>query len=296
MKLVLLTLAFVASLYEALAFRSPFPFAKHQRPLGDQVLEPKVRNATLADVDAITDIIVDAFTPAPEQQYVLQFLDKYRQYHWECQRQEVVNIIEAASEDEEIYINVIDAPVNDDSDGMKPVALAGWVLKTHGHSTTEHPLLHRLSTLACPQPVSTASLAISDMAGNCHLHLDMNLTRALQWEYEFNPYEEHYIEEAYDRQVYLALLATHPDYDGRGFGAAHCEWGKQLARRWERDLSKGTGKEERGNVTLMATPRGYELYSTIGFEKIANLSFMRVEGDEPKELTWQEVMFYQGED
>ena len=296
MKLVILTLAVVASLHETLALRLPLPFAKDQQPLDEQVLAPKVRNATLADVDAITDIIVDAFTPSPEQQYVLQFLDEYRQYHWECQRQELVDIMEAASDDQRIYINVIDAPVDDDSDEMKPVALAGWVLKTRGHSSTVQPLLQRLSTLAFAWPVSAAAPPGAEMARNCHLHLDMNLTRALQWQYEFNPYEKHYIEEAYDRQVYLALLATHPDYDGPWFGAAHCQWGKQLAKQWEKDLSEETGEEEKVNVTLMATPRGYELYSTIGFENIANLSFTRVEGDEPKELTWEEVMFYPGQD
>ena len=296
MKLHALTLVLFSWLSRVVPFRLPSYTTHNQQRFGSQAVKPTIRNATLADVDAITDIIVDAFAPATEQQYIFQFLDKYRQYHWQCQRQEVADIIDVASENDGLYINVIDAPVGNGSDEMRAVALAGWVLKTHDRSTTVQPRLYKPGRLPWPGPMSSVSLAGSERAKNCHLHLDMNLTRALQWQFEFNPYEEHYIEQPYERQVYLALLATHPDYDGRGFGAAHCEWGKKLARQWEKDLSRETGEVEKVNVTLMATPRGYELYSTIGFESIANLTFTRVEGDEPKELTWQQVMVFQGEE
>lgn len=294
MKLECFTLALLPPLCNALTVK--LPFYPNQQSLNDQAVKPRIRNATLADVDAITDIIVDAFAPAPDHKYIFQFRDKYPEYHWECQRQEVMHAIAGTSGSEGTYINVIDAPIGNDSDETKAVAIAAWMLKTRDECTTVHPSLHRLQNLAFTQHTSTATTAGSTRARNCHLHFDMNLTRALQFQYEFNPYMEHYIEHAYERQVYLGLLATHPDYDGLGFGAAHCEWGKQLARQWEKDLSKESGKEEKVNVTLMGTPRGYELYSTIGFENIANVSFTRVEGDTPKELTWQEVMVYQGAD
>ena len=109
----------------------------------------------------------------------------------------------------------------------------------------------------------------------CSEHLDLNITRALHWQDEFSAYEQHYIDEAYEWQLYLDVLGTHPDYDGRGYGAAQCELGKEWAR-------------QRGaNVTLIATPPGYQLYSTIGFESLANLTFTKVGGGF---LTWYEVM------
>ena len=288
MALIRLVVNLLPLLSTALTFHFSTPPSSSQRPLANQPVRPIIRSATVSDIDDITNILVDAFAPAPEQDYVFQFRDKYPAYHWECMRQGVVEIIDQVLKDELIYFNVIDAPVSGDEDEMKAVAVAGWVLMTRNNRTST-----RISS--APQLSLPFSLPLlsSTTDNNCSLHLDMNVTRARHFSSELEPYEKHYIVDAYEKQVYLAILATHPDYDGRGFGAAHCEWGKELARQWEKDLSRGTGKEKKVNVTLMATPRGYELYSTIGFENIANLSFTRVDGDKPSELTWQEVMVYQ---
>jgi GNAT superfamily N-acetyltransferase len=224
-----------------------------QHTLGGQAV---IRNATLADEDAITNIIIDAYASAPEIAYCYQFRDKYPKYHWECMRRSVREALEQQSDD--IIVNVIDAPISDSKDtkDRKAVALAIWELNT-GHRSGHFSM---------------------SMSTNCSAHLDMNITRALHFDRQLSAAKKVYIDEAYDRQVYLNLLATHPDYEGRGFGAAHCGWGKALARR------KGQ------NVTLIATPAGYRLYKTIGFERVANISFTKVGG---APLTWFEAMVYQ---
>ena len=305
MTLIQLTLA-LAALSPTLSLSFWPPAFRNQQPLQDQAVnlsfnfKPRIRNGTLADLDAITNVLVDAYSPAPEQEYIFQFRDQYSKYHWECMRQDVLDAFKQVRERDGVYFNVIDAPIEkkdvdevgsgDEGDHghpqeMKVVAIAAWIRYAREddveESQTSLPAL--FSSLYPDVGVRESKQAKT----NCSLHLDMNITRAEHFSRQFSAYKDHYIETAYDKQVYLALLATHPDYDGRGFGAMHCEWGKELARRWGEEL------EEKVNVTLMATPPGYSLYSTIGFESVKNLSFTRVEGDKPKELCWQEVMEYE---
>jgi GNAT superfamily N-acetyltransferase len=244
----------------------PNPFATALAATSQQLIEPqaiKIRNATHADVDAITDILVDAWAPAAEQKYIYQFRDKYPSYHWKCMQEAVDQALEFQGQG--VFINVVDALVSGDSEEVKAVAVAIWVLMTRNAESYSVPPLTPFKML--------------DLNSNCSKHLDMNETRAIHWAKQFSRYKRDYIDEAYDRQVYLSLLGTHPDYDGRGFGAAHCQWGKALAR-------------ERGeNTTLIATPAGYELYKTIEFDSLANLTFTKVGGSF---LTWFEVMMSNG--
>lgn len=214
---------------------------------------PVIRNATLEDVTAIVDILLDAFGPAPETRYIYQFRDQNPSYHRQCMKQIAQRILKQQPED--TIVHLIDAPVAKGSHETKAVSLAVW-------------------NLGCQKTPSSMSL-LELVQRHCSRHLDLNITRALHWEEEFMPYKRRYIDKAYGSQVYLNGLATHPDFDGRGFAAAQVEWGKNLARR-------------RGeNVTLIATPAGYQLYRTIGFEEIANLTFTKVGGEF---LTWFEVM------
>ncbi|KKY25643.1 putative gnat family [Diplodia seriata] len=56
------------------------------------------------------------------------------------------------------------------------------------------------------------------------------------------------------RCVHLASLATHPDHQGKGIGAALVRWGIEQ------------GEKDGVPVYLEATPRGFFLYKKMGFE------------------------------
>ena len=223
--------------------------------------QPIVRNATFADVDDITDIVVDAWASAAYWRYIFQFRKEYRRFHWDCAREGIQDAVEqvSKSKSDTIFLNVIDAPSNENPKQLKAVSVGAWVL------------MNRNETSAVP-----SSFLSNFMKTNCSEHLDLNMTRALHFVKENSAYEERYVEEAYDSQLYLQILGTHPDYDGRGFGAAQCQWGTELAK-----------KRGEQNVTLLATPAGYKLYSTIGFESTANLTFTKVDGGH---LDWWEAM------
>ncbi|KAH8649116.1 hypothetical protein BX600DRAFT_474568 [Xylariales sp. PMI_506] len=101
------------------------------------------------------------------------------------------------------------------------------------------------------------------------------MTRVLQLRKAIDDAGQTYIEDVYPWKVYLDLLATHPDWDGNGFGATHLRWGLALA-------------DARALPTvLMATPAGYPLYKSVGFEGIHNVTVERLDGEG---IIWYEAM------
>ena len=210
----------------------------------DEIL---IRNATVADADAITDIVVAAFFPAPHYQYIYQFRDQCPEYHWRCTREDLLPALQKPQDG--LAVKVIDSPTNEDQRISKPVAVAVWQFDGLEDS-------------------------FNLLANNCSQHLDANLTRAFDFDQQFSAAKRKYLDDVYEKQVYLRALATHPDYDGRGFGAANCQWGMALA-------------EGVANVTLIATPVGFPLYKSLGFESIANVTIKKLDEEG---LFWFEAM------
>jgi predicted N-acetyltransferase YhbS len=66
---------------------------------------------------------------------------------------------------------------------------------------------------------------------------------------------------------YLGLLATHPDYQCRGFG-------KELVHR---GLDKA--KQQEWNVTLFSSPMGRRVYSKLGFRDVGGFR-TQIDGEE----------------
>ena len=114
-------------------------------------------------------------------------------------------------------------------------------------------------------------------------------------------------------QLYLNLLATHPEWDGNGFGARQVRWGLELSRNGDfgreregdgdvvvrdnladeevRDeLADGEAKRTIP-VTLLATPAGWPLYESLGFEGVENATIGML--DTMGEL-WFEVCKWDG--
>jgi hypothetical protein len=111
----------------------------------------------------------------------------------------------------------------------------------------------------------------------------MNMTRALPLSKRSEEAQDTYLRSALGPQLYLGLLATHPGWDGNGFGAEQLRWGKaQLGR-----LGGGGGGLP---LTLMASPAGYPLYARKGFEGLKNVTIERLDG---KGVFWLEAMKFE---
>ena len=98
----------------------------------------------------------------------------------------------------------------------------------------------------------------------------------------FSPWEK---ESVWQDQLYLNLLATHPSWDGNGFAARQVRWGMKLSRREDEARSSTVP------VTLLATPAGWPLYESLGFEGVENATISMLDG--LGEL-WSEVCRWDG--
>ncbi len=82
-------------------------------------------------------------------------------------------------------------------------------------------------------------------------------------------------------QMHLQILATLPEFQRRGHGSSLCRWAMERVRR-----------EGLKDLSVMASPMGYWLYSWLGFEHVRTF-YVHVLGDiEGEELTL-EAMKYQ---
>lgn len=242
------------------------------------------RDAVASDINDVATVVIDAFAPAPHTQYVYQFRDRYPEYHRECMRQAMERQF-AQMDPSEAVVKVIavDDPdrAAEGESTSRVVSLGIWNLGTPNNTRVA-----RMNTLGnpfglgLPLAKETSKFLAAGGGGksdfNCSAHLDLNMTRALDVQEKLDRAKA-YLDSVYGRYVYLNLLATHPDWDGNGFGAAQCEWGMKLAR------------ERAQNVTLIATPAGFPLYRSLGFGDVKNVTIDMLDG---LGTLWYEVMSY----
>lgn len=176
----------------------------------------------------------------------------------------------------------------DEDDGEEEevaVSVALWQTLTHSFnhssSTSSGSFSYPLTLPFLPSPTATSA---SSTRKTCTVPPSTNLTRAAHFNAHLEPLLEKYFYSAYPRQLYLNLLATHPSWDGKGFGARQVEWGEKLSRGLG---SVDLDRDESGiPVTLMATPVGWEnLYAGMGFEGVRNVTYEMLDG--LGELWWE---------
>lgn len=262
-RLLALAIALLVSCCQSLTALTQYQ--RQQSYLGNSDIQ--IRPATEADLDDITTVFIDAFAPGPVWRYLFPYLDQFKESVWNCTRETIGQ--QFADRPNTTFVNVIsvaDRHSTADEQGKRQdrvVAIAVWRII---EPTTE------LSHLA-----SMDLLGVRPGSAKCSDHLEANETRALDYERQFSVAEKHYVLDFPHKQMYLGLLGTHPDWDGHGFGAAHCQWGVEMAR--------GMGVP----VTLIATPAGWPLYDSLEFESVANITIETL--DEPENL-WFEYMRY----
>lgn len=246
------------------------------------------RNATADDIDDITTVWLDAFRKAPSWSYIHQFEDDVDpDYTWTCQRAAV-----------EIFYNmtgVVDIKVLSVADETaarkeRVVSFSAWDLR-------------RLNiTPEIPETLSSAPASWPDEAGwfprasytgepssvrfDCEANLNANMTRVQHANKTLAEDDARYLR-ALGPQLYLGLLATHPDWDGNGFASRHLGWGKKRLAELNEALE---GVHQPIPLTLTGTPAGYPLYIKEGFQGLHNSTVERLDG---KGTMWWEEMKYE---
>ncbi len=263
------------------------------------------------DLDSATNTFVSAFDPGEMWTYLYQFRDRFPDYHWRCFREELET--EYPRLHPTTYANVL-VPLWEGNTEVQSFAV--WKNMTRGQKTPAEGISTQSFGWPLPDDLSinrsnsdlesTESLRLDTISGHqialapgqpgadelklpCSLHLDMNLVRLAHLAPQLQAAEKKYVEEAYEHQLYLSLLATHPDWDGNGFGAMQVEWGMERVRAESKWLSLVHGREINVPLTLLATPTGYPLYKSLGFESVANITFNFIDSFQGS-TTWFEYM------
>ncbi|KAF2119857.1 hypothetical protein BDV96DRAFT_566203 [Lophiotrema nucula] len=214
------------------------PASYEQQVLGH---EARLRNATLEDADDISTVIIAAFGPLPDWQYIYQFRKQYPEEHRNCIRYGVGQILS----DPSTHAQVIEAPADS---AISLVAFAIW--SQHNESRRGlNGFSHFLSS-------------------NC-THKDLNFTRGLDFNHKFTAQKKRYIDKGDfgTDQLYLAHLGTHPKYQLRGAGTRLVGRGIEV------------GKRDGVNVTLIAQPTAETFYVHLGFTSVANISVKTVDDE-----------------
>ncbi|ROW08337.1 hypothetical protein VMCG_03225 [Cytospora schulzeri] len=277
--------------------------APHQAPLGPfpspspspAKIPFTFRNATPEDMDDMATVWYDAFRPAPMWKYIRQFTDDVDPlYAWTCQRDAFRRMLDQ-DEEQDLRATVITVQVPDPSisssssssslswEGAtatreRVVSLAMWDFnETRQRHDGEGSSSSMLSPMSFPLGLhdSRSSSGISSSSPfNCSAHLDMNMTRVRHLMERAEGAHDKYLRKPLGPQLYLSLLATHPDWDGNGFGATQLRWGKAQLERLGGEVYGGGSLP----LTLMATPAGYPLYVSEGLEGVRNVTVERLDG------------------
>lgn len=273
------------------------------------------RNISYPDLDAATTTVVDAFDPGPLWTYLYQFRDIFPNYHWRCAREVMEE--EYLEMDATEYSNVI-VPSEEGYHSVE--SFSSWTLVTNGSANARGGRGRRAPFLGLEMGVPMNLLTREDLglqvglsprgekwraqvqieesrqrgetngpALPCSLHLDLNIARALHLLPQIQAAGKKYILGAYEHQLYLGELATHPNWDGHGFGTAQVEWGMKKAKAEEKLLSRIEGRDVKVPVTLLATPAGYPLYRSLGFESVANVTLALLDNFDGG-TAWMEYM------
>lgn len=228
--------------------------ALEQQPL--RVTPTEFRDLRVEDAGDFATVIIDAFSQSPSWNYIHQFADDHPGYLRNCMVQSVKEAFSNGTLGSSY--KVIAVPEQSSRSGSRVVSISIWNFnKTTQNSTSLIPL-------------------IFGEDGSCAKQLDVNQTRSA-------PYVKHLadaekvLDYIFERQAYLELLATHPKWDGHGFAARHLDWGMDVARNMGLP------------ATLIATPAGYPLYKSKGFQDVANVTLDMLDG---LGILWHEAMKY----
>ncbi|GAB7323061.1 hypothetical protein MBLNU13_g05578t1 [Cladosporium sp. NU13] len=242
-------------------------------------LKTHFRDIQPKDLPAITTVLVEAFSPSATWHYLMPDLQHHKPEVWTCLHNQVEHAWETRNTTRTFgkVITVVPPPSSSSSSNSNaredeesqegrqeiPVSFSFWSIRhrSDSSSTTNH--------FSIPSILASAS--------PCLIPPGTNLTRALDFNRQNALVEHEYFIEPYPHQFYLALLATHPSWDGHGFGARHVQWGQDLSLELQPQMP----------VTLLASPAGFPLYDSLGFESVKNATMPMLDG--LGEL-WFEVM------
>jgi len=204
----------------------------------ESILE--LRNATAGDLDALVDIDIAAFRHNPARDYLFPYRYQYPEDYQHCTKEDFeIALNYNGGENGSFTVKVVTL-----SSSNMPIALAVWD--------------RRIKTLQ------------ERVLPPCNYRRDGNPIHISEWFRTTAGAKKQDFDEVFgNAQIYLLLLATHPDYQRRGAASMLVQWGVDVA------------KKEDLEVTVMADPSAEGFYDHMGFEHVKVVD-IQVEGEEEK--------------
>ncbi|MCJ1404944.1 hypothetical protein MMC11_008170 [Xylographa trunciseda] len=210
-----------------------------------------IRLAKESDLDAIAWISVAALPADPVCPYRFPYMHLYPEDHVKFSRIRYTEYMAAGDN----VIMVFECPTIEDPAVHKPVAFSIWQLPgTHvGKASAKEGTEVKPKQKGPPDHLQRRDASAARMTA-----FRESIGRAKREMFD-GPYGE--------SQLYLGMLACHPDYQKRGAGRMLCQWGLDKA------------KTEGLTITLYASPMGARLYRSLGFQNVGSFR-TQVEGEE----------------
>lgn len=230
-----------------------------------------LREATITDLDAITEIALAAFPLDPQWHYRFPRRHEFPEDTENYTKIGYKTFFDAPKETS--YVILATIPSLEDPTVTKPVAMAIWEMTNlksevgipirssqkcqYNYSLIKHKNLHNVLLVVINPP-------------NIEPRRDAHPRRMEAFTDTMEVAHCQYFSDIYGtNHIHLKILATHPDYWRRGAGTKLCNWGIDLAEK------------NRTYISVFASPMGEKLYARLGFKELA-IVVVQVKGEEEK--------------
>ncbi|KAI1123033.1 acyl-CoA N-acyltransferase [Nemania abortiva] len=204
-----------------------------------------IRLATTSDLDAIAWVAVAASPADPIFPYRYPHMDQYPEDFAKYTRIRYGEYLA----DPNSVVMVFECPSIEDTSVSKLVAFSIWV-----PPPSQEPAHAGVSATQSALNTTPTGNAQNRKPVDRPERRDASPARMMAFRANISAAKQRLFDESYgDSQLYLGMLACHPDYQRRGAGTQLVEWGISKARA------------EKLTLTLFASPMGAFLYKHLGF-------------------------------
>ncbi|KAK3940278.1 hypothetical protein QBC46DRAFT_364202 [Diplogelasinospora grovesii] len=223
----------------------------------------KPRKALPSDVDALTRVIIQAMPLDPQWNYRFPYREEYPEDHYKFSKMLFEYFLHLDYDDWLVMV-VEDSPESD-GNNTSIVSFAIW--------DVSYVNKRRYGPGYKPQdPVTEVEKRGGSTRRDAnHAHFDAF------WKQQIQAYKRHFAPIG-PEQLHLQVLATLPEFQRRGHASALCRWGMEEIQR-----------EGLKDISVMASPMGYALYTHLGFETVAKF-YIQVPGEKER-LTIVAMMY-----
>ena len=221
------------------------------------------RNGTVYDLDDITTTMLDAFGAADDFRYMLPELEQHRNYTWYCCREKFRNGWSNPSWNGAVKVVAVS---QDGTKEERVVSFGIWARVVTRKDSERHAASFWDPFYSLTLNGPSMSLDDKQPPYDCSDGLGgANATRVKYVESQLSQAQKDLVDPI-GRYYELKLLATHPTWDGHGFAAMSVKWGLEMA------------KHLRVPAIVMSSREGFNLYQSLGFETLKNISIPKLEG------------------